>query len=260
MGWTRLKESIAHWWDHTTQVMQLFAVGGGAVLLSIALALVHAPDRLVVGLMAAGTLFLSAAFLTECYLAALRLWDAPWGKLLGALLGTMVASSSMALSSVIFNTATGLDPANFSYVVAFIAPLTAGYLLTVGTMAVAVGFFVWMVGYTFLGFLLTLVGGKKYAHRLDTDKVLIRMVGVIALVMTNVVAVDFGGRSYQGALESTARGFTYVLEMYAEDPCAQDGERIRRISDEIVAVGRWGGQRLVFGQRTCPASSSAGDL
>ena len=259
MVWTRIKNSVTQWWDHTTQVMQLFAVGGAAVMLSIALAVVHAPDRLVAGLMAAGTLLLSAAFLTECYLAALRLWEAPWGKLLGALLATMVASSSMAMSSVIFNAATGLDPANFSYVVAFIAPLTAGYLLTVGTMFVVAGFFVWFVGYTIFGFLLTLVGGKKYAHRMDADKVLIRMVGVFALVMTNAVAVDFGGKSYESALASTARGFTYVLEMYAEDPCARDGERVRRISDEIVAVGRWEGQRLAFDQRACPAGASADD-
>ena len=259
MLWTRIKNPLDQWWDHTTQVMQLFVVGGAAVLLSIVLALVHAPDRLVAGLMAAGTLLLFAAFLTDCYLAALRLWETPWGKLLGALLATMVASSSMALSSVIFNAATGMDPANFSYVVAFIAPLTAGYLLTVGTMFVVAGFFVWFVGYTIFGFLLTVVDGKKYAHRMDADKVLIRMVGVVALVMTNAVAVDFGGKSYDSGLASTARGFTYFLEMYAEDPCAREGERVRRISDEIVAFGRWESQRLVFDRRACPAGELAGD-
>lgn len=56
------------------------------------------------------------------------------GQIAGALLATMAASS------VIFNTATGLDPANFSYVVAFTALLTADYLLTVGTVLVEAGF------------------------------------------------------------------------------------------------------------------------
>ena len=79
------------------------------------------------------------------------------------------------------------------------------------------------------------------------------MVGVFALVLTNAVIIDFGGKTYENALASTARGFTFFLEMYPNDRCALPGERIHRLSDELVAVGRWEDNRLVFAQRRCDA-------
>lgn len=257
MTWTQIRDSAAQWWDKTTQAMQLFVVGGGALVLSILVFAIQGPGRLVAGLMVAGALFVAVAFLMDCYVVALGLWEKPLGKLAGALLATMIASSSMALSSVTFNAATGLDPASFAYAVAFIAPLTAGYLITVGIMGVVVVFFAWSILYTIVGFFLAHFGGRKHSHRFDADKVVIRMVGVFALVLTNAVVIDFGGKTYESALASIARGFTFFLEMYPNDRCALSGERIHRLSDELVAVGRWEDNRLVFEQRRCEVVQSA---
>lgn len=251
-SWQGIEDEVIGWWSGTTPAMHLFAVGGGAVLLSMVLVVIGAPDRAAVGLITAGTLVLAAGFLLECYTAALRWWETTLGKLGGALLATIVASFSMGLSSVIINEATGIDPSHLSYAVAFLAPLTAGYVVTAGTVAVVAGFSVWFVLYSLWGFLVTLFGGKAYAKRFDTDKVIIRMVGVLALVMTNAIAADLGGPPYRNMLSWTARGFTFSLEMYGRDPCARGDERVRRLSDDVVVVGRQTANGLVFERRQCP--------
>src|SRR3546814_18582867 len=51
------------------------------------------------------------------------------GKVLAALVATMIGALSMAISSVVVNEATGFPPSEFPYTVAFLAPLTAGYIL-----------------------------------------------------------------------------------------------------------------------------------
>src|SRR3546814_16276769 len=51
------------------------------------------------------------------------------GKVLAALVATMIGALSMAISSVVVNEATGFQPSEFPYTVAFLAPLTVGYIL-----------------------------------------------------------------------------------------------------------------------------------
>src|SRR3546814_1061386 len=56
------------------------------------------------------------------------------GKVLAALVATMIGALSMAISSVVVNEATGFPPSEFPYTVAFLAPLTAGYILVFSTI------------------------------------------------------------------------------------------------------------------------------
>src|SRR3546814_12519172 len=46
----------------------------------------------------------------------------------------MCGALSMAISSVVVNEATGFPPSEFPYTVAFLAPLTAGYILVFSTI------------------------------------------------------------------------------------------------------------------------------
>lgn len=254
---SRLSASFRTWWETASRPLRIFTVGGSTVGVSVLLIQVSGPDRLIFGLMAAGGILLTAAFLLDLYHAALRAWEWPLGKVVGTLGATMVVAASMALASVTVKEATGIDPDHLSYAVTFLAPLMAGFLLTAGTMLVVLGVFVWFVIESVWGVLRWRFGSGTDAKPVNTDKVLIRLVGVIALALTNAVLFDIGQHSYNGLLTTTARHFTYLLEMYPNDSCAFGGERVRRLTDDMVAVGRSTGHGLVFEQRPCALGETA---
>ena len=183
--------------------------------------------------------------------------NCPLGKIVGTLGATMVVAVSMALASVTVKEATGIDPEHLSYAVTFLAPLMAGFLLTAGTMLVVVGVFVWFVIESVWGVLRWRFGSGTDAKPVNTDKVLIRLVGVVALALTTAVIFDIGQHSYNGVLTTTARRLTYHFEMYPNDACAFGGERVRRLTDDMVAVGRSTDQGLVFEQRPCALGETA---
>ncbi|ALJ26984.1 TPA: hypothetical protein RNT09_002632 [Stenotrophomonas maltophilia] len=254
---SKLSASFRAWWETASRPLRIFTVGGSTVGVSVLLIQVSGPDRLIFGLMAAGGILLTAAFLLDLYHAALRAWEWPLGKIVGTLGATMVVAVSMALASVTVKEATGIDPEHLSYAVTFLAPLMAGFLLTAGTMLVVVGVFVWFVIESVWGVLRWRFGSGTDAKPVNTDKVLIRLVGVFALALTTAVIFDIGQHSYNGVLTTTARRFTYHFEMYPNDACAFGGERVRRLTDDMVAVGRSTDQGLVFEQRPCALGETA---
>ena len=256
---SRLSASFRAWWETASRPLRIFTVGGSTAGVSVLLIQVSGPDRLIFGLMAAGGILLTAAFLLDLYHAALRAWEWPLGKIVGTLGATMVVAVSMALASVTVKEATGIDPEHLSYAVTFLAPLMAGFLLTAGTMLVVVGVFVWFVIESVWGVLRWRFGSGTDAKPVNTDKVLIRLVGVFALALTTAVLFDIGQHSYNGVLTTTARRFTYHFEMYPNDACAFGGERVRRLTDDMVAVGRSTDQGLVFEQRPCALGETAQD-
>ena len=253
----RLSASFRAWWETASRPLRILTVGGSTVGVSVLLIQVSGPDRLIFGLMAAGGILLTAAFLLDLYHAALRAWEWPLGKIVGTLGATMVVAVSMALASVTVKEATGIDPEHLSYAVTFLAPLMAGFLLTAGTMLVVVGVFVWFVIESVWGVLRWRFGSGTDAKPVNTDKVLIRLVGVFALALTTAVIFDIGQHSYNGVLTTTARRFTYHFEMYPNDACAFGGERVRRLTDDMVAVGWSTDQGLVFEQRPCASGETA---
>ena len=254
---SKLSASFRAWWETASRPLRIFTVGGSTAGVSVLLIQVSGPDRLIFGLMAAGGILLTAAFLLDLYHAALRAWEWPLGKIVGTLGATMVVAVSMALASVTVKEATGIDPEHLSYAVTFLAPLMAGFLLTAGTMLVVVGVFVWFVIESVWGVLRRRPGSGTDAKPVNTDKVLIRLVGVFALALTTAVLFDIGQHSYNGVLTTTARRFTYHFEMYPNDACAFGGERVRRLTDDMVAVGRSTDQGLVFEQRPCASGETA---
>ena len=114
---SRLSASLRAWWETASRPLRIFTVGGSTVGVSALLIQVSGPDRLIFGLMAAGGIMLTAAFLLDLYHAALRAWEWPLGKIVGTLGATMVVAVSMALASVTVKEATGIDPEHLSYAV-----------------------------------------------------------------------------------------------------------------------------------------------
>ena len=106
---SKLSASFRAWWETASRPLRIFTVGGSTVGVSVLLIQVSGPDRLIFGLMAAGGILLTAAFLLDLYHAALRAWEWPLGKIVGTLGATMVVAVSMALASVTVKEATGID-------------------------------------------------------------------------------------------------------------------------------------------------------
>lgn len=257
--------ALRHWFDAARSAasrrwatapvpMRLFAVGSATMAGAVVLGVVGLPPPFVVSLIIAATAFVAAGFLLDLYAVAMVCLDSRIGKLLGALAGAMVAALSMALASVIVNDATGLDPATFPFAVTFLSPLTAGYVLTLGTVLVTVGYFVWLALASVWGLFTLIPIGGPCLRGPDPDRFVFRMAGVVALVLANAFAADIGGRPYAEMLRWTASRFVFGLEMYGNDPCAGTGERVRRLSDDVVAVGTSKGAEIVFARRGCALS------
>ena len=68
---SKLSASFRAWWETASRPLRIFTVGGSTVGVSVLLIQVSGPDRLIFGLMAAGGILLTAAFLLDLYHAAL---------------------------------------------------------------------------------------------------------------------------------------------------------------------------------------------
>lgn len=234
---------------------------GGLIVLGIAAlwTRMFGPNLVGLILLVAGALTTCITLSVELYAVALAAWGTTLGKLVGVLLGTMVGAASMALSSGIVNEATGLDPSNLPYAVTFMAPLTAGYLLMVLVAVIVVLGSVWFFVKT-LGDAARL--GYERARGIrglwpDVELDGLRATAGIILLFAALVAWGVGERPYDWLLSKGASAFVYQFEFYSRDPCARVGERIRRLSDDAVAVARPGAGQAAFSLRTCSLADVA---
>jgi hypothetical protein len=250
--WHDWSERSQAWWGLAGTEMRLYAGGlatlGGAVLL----AMLFKPKPIVAALFYTAGAFLAGGFVMEIYSVAVRLWETGPGKLLGALMATMVGALAMGLSSVVANEATGLDPSYLPYTVTFLAPLTAGYILLVATVAISLLCLVAFFVYSLLLWIPSITRSSHGHSKRIADLIGLRMLGWISLVLVTSISWSAGQKPYDGLLMGTAGWFAFTLEMYGHDACAGPTERVRRLSDSVVAVGIVEHGSLRFELRQCP--------
>jgi hypothetical protein len=193
----------------------------------------------------------------EAYALGLRLWQTRPGKLIGALVATVVAAIAMGLASVCVNEATGLDPSHFPYAVAFLAPWTAGYILLLATVVVSLLAMLAFAIYSLLLWIPAFTPEREAEKQHFANWILFRVLGWVSLVLMTSVTWESGHQRYDSALTGAAGWFTFVLEMYGQDACARKGERVRRITDDLVAVGSLARGRLQVELRSCPLAAGA---
>lgn len=246
-------------WRGTNRPTRLYIAGIVLVFSSALLIRLHLPDWWIAGQLLAGGTLASAGFVLEVYKLIDRLWVSKLGKLVSFLGGTMVGAVAMAMAQVIVNDATGIDPGHFPLTVAFLAPLTAGYLIAVLAWLAVVCGFLWF----FVEVLADIVRtgwafglGGKHAPKSPTQAGL-RFIAVVFMSLLLAVMWGEGQRPYASFLSATARWFTYGLEMYGSDPCRLPKARIRRLSDDLVADGFVNSQGLSFQIRRCALGASA---
>lgn len=243
---------IQDWW--TRNPLDRGLMGAGLVIvLAAALAVrIGVPDRVIFGLMVAGGLLLAAGFLVDAYQIVAKLLETRLGQLFAALVATCVGAVSMGLAGQVVNQATGLDPTQFDYVIAFLAPLTAGFLLTALSVVITFVVLVWFVIKSGTVGILGWSKPDRDRASSEVEQGVLRLAGVFALVVFISVSWSIGERPYRDALAWSANVFVISLEFHPRDPCAQAGERVRRLSDDVVWVARQKNGELTFDQRACP--------
>jgi hypothetical protein len=249
----RVVDQFKEDWRQTNTPTRLYIVGILFVFSAAPLIRLHVADWWISGQMLAGAILASAGFVLEVYKLIDWLWDSKLGKLGGILLGTMVASIAMAMAQVIVNDATGIDPGHFPLTVAFIAPLTAGYLIAVLAWLAVLGGFLWFFAESLADMVRTgwaFGWGTKYLSK-NPVQTGFRFVAVVVMSVLLAIMWGQGQRPYASFLSGTAQWFTFSLEMYGSYPCRLPNARLRRLSDDIVADGIVRPSGLTFQVRHC---------
>lgn len=248
-------QSVATWWGRSDRPKRLMSAGLVLTMVGAVFARLGLPEWLAGAVLFLGSTLLGAGYLLEAYDFIKRMLETLPGKLIAALLATCVGAVSAGLASQVINESTGLDPTQLDYAVAFLAPLTAGFMIT----AVVVGLTVIaMVMFFLRSFTLALFGWSrkdKEKHTKAIDRETLRFSGVLGLFVVGIVSWSAAERPYRTALALAANVFIYELEFYSVDPCAGSGEKVRRINDELVVVAVSRPGRLEYVRRSCPLTT-----
>jgi len=241
------------WW-RGGRGTRLYSAGGLVMMVSVACMLVGFTYReLSQILFTEGTVMLAAGILLEGYQIARWVTATVLGKSVAALTATMIVALSMGISSVIVNDTTGFSPSDFPYTVAFLAPLTAGYIILFSILAMFLVALVAIVGLGMFSICKALcAGGRKM--EVETGKMFARLMAAITLLVLTMHVWNEQHTSYESGLRTAASWFAYTFEMYGKDPCARSKhERVRRIEagQALIGSGR-DGQRAFFVRRCDP--------
>lgn len=253
---SRRAAALATWWEAQPWPMRLYSAGGLVIVVSVAFAVARLTLRnLPQTIFMIGAVLLASGIVLESYRLADKALATRPGKVLAALVATMVGALAMGISSVLVNLATGFPPSEFPYTVTFLAPLTAGYLLLLATIVL---FVVAPVSILAIGAVSLWQSRRK--PRRETDGELMRMgvrlVAAITLLSLVIAGWNRQHRPYEDSLVSLAGWFAYTFEMYGNDACAMNkGERVRRAGSDAVLVGHErDGRRIFFTRRCTPAA------
>lgn len=242
-------------WSKSDWPKRLMSSGLGLTIVGLVAFRLGVPEGLIGVVLFVGSALLGWGYLLEAYGFIKRVLETLPGKLMAALLATCVGAVSAGLASQVINEATGLDPSELDYAVAFLAPLTAGFMITAFVVTLAVIASIWF----FLRSATSGLFGWFYKDRKkdveEIERETLRFSGVLGLLVVGVVVWGAAERPYRTALALAANVFIYELEFHAIDPCAGPGEKIRRINDEIVVAAVSAPGRLDYVRRSCPLTA-----
>lgn len=198
-----------------------------------------------------GALLLASGILLEGYRLTNKGMATLPGKLVAALLATMIGALSMGISSVIFNQATGFPPSEFPYTVTFLAPLTAGHVILLLTIVL---FIVAPVIILALGAVSIWQALGSPERKVDREYIhmMVRLLAATTLFVLIIHTWQKQHEYYEARLTSASRWFAYTFEMYGNDFCVlHKGERVRHIESGQVLVGSERDGKKIFFARRC---------
>ena len=247
------RDRMQEWWNSLKNTEQLYIAGmiiAGLFFGAIAIA--------GTGLSADILLITSAttigiAFVMESYrwlVARLEAFPAKW---LTGVVTVMAAAVATGAASSTLATATGQDPSVFERTTTFLAPLS--FVPILATL-IAIG--------GTLGLPLIMISElAKHGCTLGKPKnfdVLLSLARAGGMAFVAVVAAQLllpSTRLYEG-LETTARYSAFFLDMVPDRTCAATGgDRVVRINDNLVVIGRLTDDGLQFVRRECAVAAQS---
>lgn len=245
---------LDNWWQRQAWPMRLYSSGGLVMAAAIVLAFIQLNYRDLPGkVFLLGALLLAGGIGLEGYRIADKALATRPGKVVAALVATMIGALAMGISSVIVNEATGFQPGEFPYTVTFLAPLTAGYIV----LFVTIFLFIAALLLILAASLISMWGARKIKGEAERQPMLMLARTAAAVVLFALVFAgwDRQHRPYEESLSALAGWFAFTFEMYGNDPCVRtEGERVRRVSADDVLVGYEQHGRRIFSTRRCEAN------
>lgn len=246
--------ALALWWQRQKWPARLYSGGGVVICVAVLSTLLGLTYRNIhQTLFSLGAALLAAGILMEGYELANKGMATRPGKIVAALLATMVGALSMGIASVIVNGATGFPPGEFPYTVAFLAPLTAGHVVLFITIVM---FIVAPVVILASGLVSIWKALSQREGKIDRAyaRMFMRLVAAITLFVLIIGAWQRQHDDYESRLAKVASWFAYTFEMYPKDACIRNkGERVRRYgSDQALVGAEQNGKRAFFVRRCTP--------
>lgn len=235
---------FTQWWSELLPSARLYAAGLLVFGIGLCVALL-APNSFVANWASALAMFcLGLGVIRECYTWLIRRKDHPLAKFAIALLAIMAAALSTGAGGMVLSAATGQDPSHFKTSIAFVAPLAFIPILAIMIFAVAL-----------FGFPIVLLLG--WSGRFGGALTVARGLGLLGILIASGYLLKPESR-INSAIQGVASYSAYFLDMYPAGSCSGiAGDRITRINDQLVVLGRITDAGPRFVRRSCTQTPEA---
>lgn len=239
------------WWAGIRPTAQVYLIALACFVISVTVFSVHLNhDAARIGCYLSFFLF-AAGFLREAYVWILPKLQLPLVKLLVAAGSVTAAAAATGVSRMAVNEATGQDPAAFATTVAFLVPIS--FVPVLAALIAIAGVFV--IPGTILGSLgKAMITWSKPAD-LDVILSLARIIGCLA-VITSAASVLSAKSVLFPTMEWLAGHSALMFDLQPNKFCSEFKEdRVLRLNDSLVIVGRVTDDGVQFVRRACPLSA-----
>lgn len=259
------KESV-HWtaqwiqrWNGNSAVVRLYRAGLTFGIAALIACLID-PNQLATELTVYVTFaFLMLGFAHEVYVWTLPQIDRPLVKLVMAALGLTIGAAATGLSRIIVVSATGQDPATFPTTVALLVPISFVHVVAalIALVAISALFLAVIAAAVFL-FIPKAVLEKIWIF--NEAFALARFLALIGILVSCCYLIQPSSIVYQSA-RWIAGVSAYVFDLQPNPSCSPVvGDRVGRINDDVVVIGRETAEGLQFVRKRCEIEAEATEL
>lgn len=238
------------WWGGMAGPARLYCGGWALTVVGVAVMAVHGIDAISDVIFMTGMACCAVGFVVDAYLWGLQRLNSHLMKVVSSVMGVMAAAAAAGGSAWTVSKATGQDPSHFKTTIAFLTPLS--FLPILGLAALVCGILA-------LPLLFSLTGTKLLIEKQGRAWIFFaRMLGYLFLLLLASWATS---SSYGVAMRPLVARVAYSLDMHQDPSCsAVDGDRVTRINDDLVIVGRLTEDGPKFLRRACTLTAQAGEL
>lgn len=238
------------WWGSMAGPARLYCGGWALAVAGFVVMMVHGMGVISDVVFMTGMACCAIGFVVDAYLWGLQRLNPHLMKVVSSVLGVMAAAAAAGDSAWTVSEATGQDPAHFKTTIAFLTPLS--FMPILGAAALLCGILAMPLFFSLAGTkLLTEKHGGAWIF-------FARMLGYLFLL---ILASWATSSSYGMLMRPLAARVAYGLDMHKDASCsAVSKDRVMRINDDLVILGRLTDDGPKFLRKACTLSAQAGDL